>query len=267
MKKLLIEENIWEEEFYENFITELIKEKIPYERITYIPFDDNYKKLKKYGSDYLFYGSLDLGRDLRQYSSCIIFNTPLFYRCTYYYPQFEKYLLNKNYTFTTFSDFQIHKEYYINKFGKDGAAFIKPDSGEKIFTGMVVILKLFDKDIEFINRYSDVPDDTQIVVSEPQNIKKEYRFLVNQGTVITGSQYKEKSFHKEREILPDEETFKFAQKVVNDIKYEADPLWVVDIAETENELKVLEIGCFSSCGLYSCNVNILVEALKKFLAA
>lgn len=267
MKRLLIEKNIWDEEFYEKFIPELLKEKIPYELIEYIPFDDNYKKLKKYDYKYLFYGSLNLGRDLREHSTCIIFNTPLFYRCTYYYPQFEKYLLNNNYTFLTFSDFQTHKEYYINEFGRDGAAFIKPDSGEKVFTGIVIHLKLFDEDIEFINRYNDVPDNTPIVISEPQEISREFRFLINQNTVITGSQYKEKGFLKEQEILPDEDTFRFAQQVINEIQFEADPLWVIDIAETNNELKLLEIGCFSSCGLYSCNVEIVVQTLKKYLAA
>lgn len=267
MKTLLIEENIWEEEFYEKFIPTLKTEKIEFELINYIPFDNDYKKLEKYDSNYLFYGSLNLGSDLRQYSSCVVFNTPKFYECLNYYPKFNKYLLNQKYLTTTFLNFKNEKDKFFKYFQSD-LLFIKPNSGEKIFTGIVVFKPIFEEDIEFITRYSDVPDDTRIIISPAKKLKREYRFLVEKNKVLTGSQYKDKTRHTELEIFPNDETFKFAQKVVKKIKCQTDPLWTIDIAEDiNNKLFVLEIGCFSCCGLYSCNINIITNTIKNYLVA
>ena len=190
------------------------------------------------------------------------------YECENYYPIFGNNLLNINHTFTTYKEFQNNREQYFEKYGTENALFIKPNSGEKTFTGMIILLDLFDKDIEFINRYSEVPDDTKIIVSEPYTIHKEYRFIVNQDKIITGSQYKDKSWHMEREIVRGEKSFTFAQSIVSTIKidYFTDPMWCLDIAELpDGQLKVLEIGCFSCCGFYSCNTMIIARNLRQYI--
>lgn len=162
-----------------------------------------------------------------------------------------------------YGELNRRQEFLFNTFGSGEYCCIhlRPSDGEKTFTGMVVGKDTYSQDIEFIERYSDVPPETLCVVSPAQNIAKEYRFIVSGKKVVTGSLYKIKDALITELINEDHEAFKFAQKIVDEIDYNPDPMWTLDIVVDVNDnWAVLEVGCFSSAGWYASNVCKILEA-------
>lgn len=245
---------------------EIIKAGMTYEVVKYIPFEGG--SYSQFGSNDFFYGSLNLAREInRQSPDCIVFNNREAFECTSYYPVFGECLLNgKHYTVMTYRELkQDHRELF-EKFGSGlyGCMFVRPSSGEKPFTGLVMCPNVFDQDIGFIERYNDVPPETRVLVSPFQALDREYRFVVADNQVITGSLYRVKSVVQDQEIKPENEAFKQAQRFVDEVDFRPDPMWVLDTCTTEDgNWHVLEVGCLSCAGLYGCDPGQVVRAVKQ----
>jgi len=151
------------------------------------------------------------------------------------------------------------------------ALFVRPSSGHKTFTGKVFETKFFDKDWEWVEEFTD--PQSIIIVSSVKTIEKEWRFIVADHNIITGSLYKQRiggtvSSGKYREILmtsdgiydnDDVSALALAIEIAK-IKYDTDPMYTIDISKTEDgKFHLLEIGSFSCAGLYDCNPKIIVE--------
>jgi hypothetical protein len=73
-------------------------------------------------------------------------------------------------------------------------------------------------------------------------IFSEYRFLVVDGEVVTGSQYK------------------YAQSMVD--LWNPNRAFAIDIALTKNGYKVIEINSINSAGFYHCDIGKFVNAIN-----
>jgi len=61
------------------------------------------------------------------------------------------------------------------------------------------------------------------------------------------------------------EALALAQEVAQ--HYNPNTAWIIDICQTKaGEYKLMEVGCFSCCGLYKCNRDIIVAAVSKAAA-
>lgn len=127
------------------------------------------------------------------------------------------------------------------------------------------------------DRVPGVPDridpETLVVVSRPIEILKEWRLVVT-DRVIAHSQYKQghglirlqgSDLLKVRETP--QEVLDYAQRVLNEVKYRPDPIWTLDICETADGLKVLEVGSFSCAGLYACDPEPIIEEVNRLALA
>lgn len=145
--------------------------------------------------------------------------------------------------------------------------FIKPNSDTKAFTAQVMSQEEFVKFREGIinadpKEYATVTPDTMYVASTPKNIEAEFRFFVVDGKVITYSQYVSGGrFYAHPQV--DEYIVKFAQDMV-DI-YQPDRAFVIDIAITEGDLKVIEVNSINSSGLYLIDVQKFIAAIEDML--
>lgn len=220
------------------------------------------------------YGSLGFGAAIkRQYGhlkNFHIYCNLQEFKCSYYYPLFNKYLLQQNALFIPYGQLIYKKDLLLKYFGNSDAVFIRPNSGFKDFTGKVIYAESWEKDIEELGFYNVYPE-TFCVVAEPQNILKEWRLIVQPNlfdslspsnqTILTGCQYKENNKLIDKAELPSN-IKRFAIEVLKDVKFSPDPFWVLDIAETKDGLSVIEVNSMSCSGYYTCDLNKIAEAIS-----
>jgi hypothetical protein len=173
---------------------------------------------------------------------------------------FGPHLLNRDYFLLPFSELDRCREFVFRTLGREGRVFIRPDSPLKLFTGQVASRETFAADLEFMGFY-EFPANSLVVVSSPQEILAEWRFVVAGGKVVTGCQYRNA---REIELLPDydPQALRLAETIVSK-GYQPDPVWVMDICRiADGSYHLLEIGGFSFSDLYVCNMPAVVEAVS-----
>jgi hypothetical protein len=225
--------------------------------------DNTYLDLFYENDCVIYYGSLNFANQVRREAKWIpgvYYNKPAF-NCSSYYPVLGKNkLLNARwYAMMPYADLIRQKEWLLEHLGEDGCVFIRPDSGSKSFTGKLVTEEDFERDVNYFSFYGTQPSDI-CVVARPTNIDAEWRFVVVEGRVITGSQYKlDNKVNVEYDYPP--EALKLADKAA--ANYSPDPVWCVDVCRTRlGNYYLLEIGCFSCAGLYACNLPTVVREVS-----
>lgn len=209
----------------------------------------------------VFYGSLDSAKLYQRESNYIpgVYFKQKAYYCNNYYPYYGSYLLNSNYIMLPYGELRRQKEFLYDKLGQERTIFIRPNSGNKIFTGTLVYKEHFDKDITRMGFY-DVDPSELCVVAEPINIQAEWRFVIVKNKVVDGSLYKENNIVGSVHTYP-QEAYLLASKLCK--YYNPDIAYCMDICRTNGgNYKLLEIGCFSCCGLYACDRKKVVEAVS-----
>jgi hypothetical protein len=189
------------------------------------------------------------------------FATVEHFHCSHYYAHFGRYLLNRDYAMLPFAELARCAEFLFATFGRDGKIFVRPDSPLKLFTGLVVSRDTLAKDLEFMAFY-EFPVESLVVVSSPKTIVNEWRFVVAEGRVVAGSQYKAGS-----QVVAlasnDAAALELASQIAGS-GYSPDPVWVLDICQTQDQAyQLLEIGPFSFAGLYGCDQDAVVEAVSR----
>jgi hypothetical protein len=240
--------------------------------IKYLPFESgNYDEIpNEYNQCVIFQGSLNLARQLRREKKwipgvwCNLDN----FKCSMYYPYFGKYLLNSDYFFIPVFELKRRKKELYTKFGLDNCLYIRPDSGFKTFTGKAVNFEEFDTDYEWMTEFSD--RNSLSLVASPKKICAEYRFVICNKKVITGSTYRKTDKIEHCNIGINShgdarEAWFYAQSRCT-IDWEPDSVYVMDICKVRGDLfyefKILELNSFSCSGLYSCDLDIIVEKVS-----
>ena len=209
----------------------------------------------------IFYGSLNTAKQLRKITKWIpgvYYNIPK-YECVNYYAHLGEYLLNRNYILLPFGELKNQKEFLYHCLAMDRAIFIRPNRGDKIFTGKLVYKEKFEEEIERFG-YGNIGSEELVAASEPKNLKFEWRFVVVEGKVITGSQYAENDRFGTEVGCP-LEAFEFAEEIA--AHYNPDVAWVIDVCQTKGgTYRLMEVGCFSCAGLYKCDLDLIVKAVS-----
>jgi len=282
--KWLFEKDVFEDNT-DKLIEEVKQQGMEAHIVPYVPFDDEIldRCNKLFFSDdcVVFYGSLNFGKKLKKapWVPGVYLNEKA-YKCTSYYPVLSNLLMHhKDYIMLPYGDLLSKKGWLFENFGQNGKIFMRPNSGTKEFTGMVCTLDNFEECVDLAGFY-DVEDDLIVLVSSVKDLKKEWRFVVVNEKVISGSLYRKWGTPEKRkrrvstkdyvlmhskllwESCEDEKAWQLAQECAE--KYNPDRVWTIDIAETnENIYKVLEIGCFSCAGLYGNDLSKVVKEVSK----
>lgn len=181
--------------------------------------------------------------------------------CTSYFPALGKFLLNDCYSMLPLGDVRRLKEELYSRFGSNGQFFMRPNTTRKVFAGMVINHETFDRDLELASFY-DVPDHELVVVSPTQSIVSEWRFVIADGRVVSGSCYRDHG-NPTRSVASSPEALQFAEGVVRS-GWEPDPVWTIDVALTATgSYRLIEIGSFSFANLYGCDFRKVVDAVQK----
>jgi hypothetical protein len=265
MVKWLIEKNVFDEEV-ENMVQIIQDQRHECKFISYVPFEGSDKFLSLFDEEdcVIFYGSLQMANEVKRKAKWIpglYCNLPA-YECSFYYPYFGYRLLNEKYIMLPFGELNRRKDFLLDTLGVDHSLFIRPNSGFKLFTGQVVTRATWEKDLKLLGFY-DVDPECLVVVATPFKLAREWRFVIANGKVISGSQYRNKKNKLEKTSILPLSIWDFAQNTVNEVNYSPDKVWVLDICESNNELYVLEVGGFSTAGLYACDMKPIITEVSK----
>ena len=232
----------------------------------------NYNDWEDYGwhlenRPVVFRGSLNLGIKTRQQAwyPGVIMSTKNF-NCSTYYTYWGEWMLNKDYWMMPLS--QLFNNNFIEAclYGIQDInvpeVFIRPDSGLKQFAGGVFNLS----DLRSLN---GIDLETLVLVAPVKQVDREYRFVVCDNKVITGSQYFEKGEYTAslKDYSKDYGTNKasdYLKVVLHDmsckINWLPDQIYCVDVCESEGEFNILELNSFSCSNLYYCDLSKVVTA-------
>lgn len=256
-------------------VAEVQRQGLRCESIKYLPFESgNYDSIED-NSCVVFQGSLNLGRQLCRRKNWIPgpwCNLPQF-RCQSYYPFFAKYLLNEDFYFLPVIELKRRKDDLYNRFSVDDCLFIRPDSGFKTFTGRAIPRDEFDSEYEWMEEFSD--PDSLAVISSPKSICTECRLVVSRrrplDPIVTGSIYRRdgKIVHECFEKIHIDEAVmirEFVEKCLEEVDYEPDPIFMMDVCFSGDNLYLLELNSFSCSGLYACDLERIVKTASEIAA-
>lgn len=261
MIKWLLEPEMFQED-EKPLLNALVTLEVPYVACKFgIPYEtylDNFTEEERG----VFHGSLQFGKLIQKKSKNIsVYCTLQKYECLYYYPRFGSQLLNNNYVMLPIGDLDRRFQWLNNRLSINGKVFIRPNSGSKTFTGVVVGVN----DMANFVRYSKTEPEDLIVVATPAEIKKEWRLVVVNNKIITGGQYKEDGEIVRKKDVPND-VMSYGEHTLENVKYNPDPAWTFDICETtDGNLSVLETNSFSCAGFYACDCEAVVKAVNVIL--
>jgi len=106
--------------------------------------------------------------------------------------------------------------------------------------------------------------DTELMLTQPVTIRKEWRVWVVADEIVTHSLYKEGSRVVYRPEI-DEDALAFAHRMVA-INPSYAPAYVIDICRTDEGLKLLETNCLNAAGFYAADLMRLANAIETMAA-
>jgi len=230
-----------------------------YKEFKYIPFMNHDDIIKDLNIDKnektICYGSINFIQHIQKIKDLNPGSYANFekFKCSYYYPILEDILLNYPGILVEWKEFMgwtfnFHKPF-----------FIRPDSGNKLFSGIVTNCNYLFSNIGLY--LPGIEPNTKVLISPYVEIEKEWRFFVSSNKVLTGSLYLKNNKHFEESIY-DREAYELALKVSEMIS--PDPIFSVDICKTKSGVyKVLELNSFSCAGLYLCDITKIVKFIEE----
>lgn len=137
--------------------------------------------------------------------------------------------------------------------GWNGNVFIRPNAVTKDFTGFSIPEERFDQEINALQQLARPDPDLLVVVASAKPIDAEFRFVIADRQVVTGSEYRwDGRLDIRRDVHPVCEALAWE---VARRDWQADTVYVCDVALVEGRGRVLELNTFSAAGLYACDTR------------
>ncbi len=218
-------------------------------------------------ADGFFFGSIEDMHKIQKlgYQTKFFCNFENF-KYTTYSKYYFKYLLNTPYLVVSFEDLQLYRDDIFACFGVDGTIFMRPDNGDKPFTGMTIYREDFTKELFSIeNGTGNFDKSTLCIISHPKQYNKfsEYRTWVVDNKVVEASSYRINGFFDTEAKVPSK-VIDYAQNVVDNVKWQPDPAFVLDIVDNNGVYSVVELNSMSCSGMYNASIVKICEALKRY---
>lgn len=131
--------------------------------------------------------------------------------------------------------------------------FVRPNSDYKEFTGQTMTMRDAKKLVKGIGM-NGYPFDanSEFFVAPAIKIESEYRLVVVNGKVVSGTSYR--VYGKRKHVSAPDHILGFGQRIAASLA----EVYCLDIGETrEKQLGVVECNCFNASGLYGDIENIV----------
>jgi hypothetical protein len=100
-----------------------------------------------------------------------------------------------------------------------------------------------------------------VLIASPQEIVREWRVVIARGRFIAASQYKSEGCHSELPGCP-QDVRTYVDGLLAEVQYRPDPIYMMDLCLSGNNLYLLELNSFSCSGLYQCDSSAVVKEVK-----
>lgn len=137
--------------------------------------------------------------------------------------------------------------------------FIRPTADDKRFTGTVMDWPSFIEWRDQVLVGCQIVLDTPVAVSRKKEIWNETRTWIIDRRVVTASGYKFGTIKRYNNQV-DERIIRYAEDCA--AVWAPDRAFVLDVADTPDGLKIVEIGNLNAAGFYKADVDKLVTALE-----
>lgn len=185
------------------------------------------------------------------------FYDPETFRFSRYLLEYGESMLNSSVELTTIDLFgSIERD-------PEKLIFIRPDRDLKEFAGDVIRTGDFQQWAKRVSHGGyTVTGDCPIVIAEPVGISCEWRTFVVNGRVVAGSQYRCNRILDVKESLPYRVRM-FVEEHAQ--RWSPASVFSFDVAQSGDELYVLELGCFNSSGFYGSDIELLIKEISRHI--
>jgi hypothetical protein len=178
--------------------------------------------------------------------------------CSVYYAHFGSHMLNRNYAFLPVAEALRRHDGLFSTFGRQDTVFVRPDSVDKSFSGKMVDRNAF---VDLLRQNATDPT-LLVMVSEPQPIRFEWRLFIQYGKVFASSQYRLNGQTNVASNVP-VSVIDFAETVLEQITWRPASLFVIDVCDSNDELKIVELNSFSCSGQYAIDLQQYVSVASE----
>jgi hypothetical protein len=234
----------------------------------YKPFGGtDYREFYDTPAPTVFYGTLNYCKDAQKRSPGtwypFAWNDWSALRCQSYYAYWGKFLMSPEYGFCPHGELSRLQDFLYNTYSDGERIFIKPDENDKLFTGLLVAQGRLDDWIKIENAYGEINPASLCVIAKPIKIDSEYRFIIADRKVLTGSQYRADNSLEISAQYPDEAVH-YAEMVASSTEWQPHPIYVMDIALMKSgEYRLIEIGSVNCAGYYRCDIKLIVKKMTE----
>jgi hypothetical protein len=142
--------------------------------------------------------------------------------------------------------------------------FARPTKDTKAFSGQLFSRKAW---LEYVdtckaNDTASILDESKVLLAPIKTIYQEVRCWVVGGKIVTASRYRLGKSPAIENYDQEMHYINFAQEMA-DI-YQPAEAFVMDICDTEQGLKIVELNCINTSGFYKANMNALVESIENY---
>lgn len=146
---------------------------------------------------------------------------------------------------------------------KDSEWFIRPVEDLKQFNGTMTNAEEIARWMSSVESGNFSFDENVVVsVASPKNIQMEWRYFVVDGKIVSGSSYRFKGL---RLVKREEDPDVIAEAQLMADKWLPHENVVMDLALTEEGLKVVEFNCLNSSGFYYHDVRAIAKSLTEYM--
>lgn len=248
----ILQENTFKEAAYDVLLETLDRYQLPYTVHKVIPFVGDVEPVPVVSGPAIAFGSYSMRHASAKYgwSPGVIDLEPYDFRVQR--ANWGKHMLNHDSTVVKFTDVKLAEP-----------SFVRPISDSKAFTGRTFspeeMAEWIHKVVDLGHDYGDDVKNQLVQVSTVKRILSETRYWVVDGRIVTSSTYKEGTRVVYKPSL-DSTLEIFARARVRE--WEPVRAFVLDVADTPDGAKVVEINTLNSSGFYAANLGLLVEALE-----
>lgn len=224
-----------------------------------------------------FYGSMNTARRLlrhHQWSPTAWFNLETL-QCTSYYAHWGEFLFQQEYMLLPWAEMKRKKEFLYNTLWNGHAysakkIFLRPNSNTKLFTGTVLEWDKFEHFIDMTDECYTPDPETLVVAAKAQFIANEWRFVVSEGKVLTGSWYGKDgggnalSNNIDGSDSPQDMKARELAETIAKYEWQPDIIYTMDICDTTSgQTSLLEIGSVNTAAVYGCNLDVVVQKVSE----
>ncbi len=257
----ILQKNITKSEILERIKSVLNGEDEIWEEVIVIPFSNEIPEIKNKNSFKIIYGSTTFmlnafnSEELKEG----VFFEPTKFQMKNYVEKWKDKVLN--------SDGQLLKFGQISNLESEQEKkwFIRPNNDGKAFSGKVETYKELSNWCNEVCKM-DIPElnkNTEIWISKPKEIIKEWRLFIVDNQIVSASRYMNHGELDESENDIPKEMIVFAKERISE--YRIEDVYVMDIAEIENQYKLIECNCFNGTGFYKHNVEKIIQSVNEFI--